>query len=326
VLARPVPAATGGYSAAVTDDRRAALDTMTGRFPAVAERFQRVYGLRLPGHMAVAAAFWASLTPAERSAVDRVGLRPFGINDYFGDDGPRLVGRDGLDERLHCRYRRDPAEFVTVMSGHSDGLHFGLWYDDPAELPTFIAHNYARDSAETTTGYQTVLGELRLWVGRVRRDMRDNGEDPGTTLDPLVDALDWFAEPDQNALADDGKRRWATARRPSGGITIGPALPRGSGDPRTATIRERLKDYRTGPTAAARHIAQAEAELADGRPAFALTVGSELHWCDHDDHNGTALALLTGAYRALGRDALAEIVEVHHAHRDLRSVTVLTRP
>jgi hypothetical protein len=28
------------------------------------------------------------------------------------------------------------------------------------------------------------------------------------------------------------------------------------------------------------------------------------------------------AYRALGRDALAAIVEVHHAHRDLPSVDI----
>jgi hypothetical protein len=33
--------------------------------------------------------------------------------------------------------------------------------------------------------------------------------------------------------------------------------------------------------------------------------------------------LLVGAYQALGRDALADILEVHVAHRDLRSVGVL---
>ncbi|MET7403922.1 hypothetical protein ABZS66_61720 [Dactylosporangium sp. NPDC005572] len=48
-----------------------------------------------------------------------------------------------------------------------------------------------------------------------------------------------------------------------------------------------------------------------------------LHWWDGDPFRAAATELLTGGYRALGRDALAEIVEVHHANRDLRSVDVL---
>lgn len=40
---------------------------------------------------------------------------------------------------------------------------------------------------------------------------------------------------------------------------------------------------------------------------------------------GEARELLTAACRALGRDALAAIVEVHYAHRDLRSVDLYLR-
>lgn len=36
--------------------------------------------------------------------------------------------------------------------------------------------------------------------------------------------------------------------------------------------------------------------------------------------------LLVGAYRVLGRNALAEIIDVHVAHRDLPSVDVLVAP
>ncbi|WP_344620460.1 hypothetical protein [Dactylosporangium salmoneum] len=70
---------------------------------------------------------------------------------------------------------------------------------------------------------------------------------------------------------------------------------------------------------------EAGAELEAGLPAYALVVGRELHWLDSDEHRADATRLLTGAYRAPGRDALAGIVEVHHAHRDLPSVDVLTR-
>lgn len=311
----------------MTDERRSALDTMTARFPAVAERFRRVYGLRLPRHAAIAAALWASATPTESAALDLMGLRPTGVLDYFGDGGLRLIGRDGLDERLHYRYRRDPAEFVTVMSGDSDGLHFGLWYDDPAHLPSFIAFNYARDSAETWTDRcHTIREQISLHLAHVRRDLVGSGEDLAV-LEPLGDALHWFFEIDRGSLKEDGPRRLARVKRAKGGIAVGPALPSASGDPRVtpATVRKRLQDYRD-PTAARAHIDLARAELADGRPAFALTVGGELHWCDGDDYRQEALELLTGAYRALGREALAEIAEVHYAHRDLRSVNVLTLP
>ncbi|GIJ50304.1 hypothetical protein Val02_71900 [Virgisporangium aliadipatigenens] len=308
----------------MTDERRAALAEMTGRFPAVAERFRRVYGLRLPRHTAVAAAFFASATPAESAALDRMGLRPAGVLDHFGADGPRLVARDGLDERLHWRYRRDPAEFVTVMSGGSDGLHFGLWYDDPAHLPSLIAFNYARDSAETGTDRcSTILEQVGIHLAHVDRDLRGYGEDTAV-LEPLRDALHWFHEIDRASLKEDGPRRLTRLKRPKGGISVGPVLLPGIGDPRLtpAATRHRLADYRD-PAAARRHIDLARAELAEGRPAFALTVGGELHWCDVDAFRHEALELLTGAYRALGRDALASIVEVHYANRDLRSVNVL---
>ena len=35
-------------------------------------------------------------------------VRPSGLTEYFGVGGLRL--RDGLDERLHARYRRAPDE------------------------------------------------------------------------------------------------------------------------------------------------------------------------------------------------------------------------
>ncbi len=53
-----------------------------------------------------------------------------------------------------------------------------------------------------------------------------------------------------------------------------------------------------------------------------LVLGRELHWCDDDETREVSLELLVDAYRALGRDALAEIARVHHANRDLKSVDI----
>src|SRR5262245_59165089 len=74
--------------------RAASLAKMRARFDAVADRFQRVYGLRLPQTMAVFAAFWDSLDDTERKGMDYAGLSPGGITAYFEDGGLDLVARD----------------------------------------------------------------------------------------------------------------------------------------------------------------------------------------------------------------------------------------
>lgn len=302
--------------------RFASLGVMTERFPAVEQRVSQVYGLRLPRHLAILAAFVHSLDAHEQRALQWLGLSCWGITDYFADGGLDRTGRDGLDERLHCRFRRDPAELVTVLGGGSDGLHYGLWYDDPAELPSFVAYNYARDSAETWTAKApTVLAQIRRELDDALAD--DEGPDKYWTLFPLGAALDWFAPGDAAACEADGPPRWAAAVRPPGGVVLGAVLPPGSGDPRGDRSDERLDAYRADEARARRWIAEAAAELAAGQPAFALTVGRELHWLDADPYRGDAVELLAGAYRALGRDALAGIAEVHAAHRDLPGVDVL---
>ncbi|GAB3830902.1 hypothetical protein ACFPIJ_30575 [Dactylosporangium cerinum] len=99
-------------------------------------------------------------------------------------------------------------------------------------------------------------------------------------------------------------------------------------------VRVSLYDQRTysGPTAslvlgddAEQRLTAALARLevpGAARAALAAPL-SELHWLDADQYRREAVDLLTGAYRALGRDALAGIAEVHAAHRDLPSVDVL---
>src|SRR5205814_174003 len=82
------------------------------------------------------------------------------------------------------------------------GLHFGLWYDDPAEPPSFVAYNYARDSAETwTSGAASVLAQVRARLDRARNDGGDDEVIRGR-LRALAQALDRFADADADALAE----------------------------------------------------------------------------------------------------------------------------
>ena len=306
--------------------REAALQRALDLHPKVAAHMQAVYGLRLPRTLAVVDAFFRSLTAYERRA--DIGLSPTGILDWFDDGGLTRATRDGLDPRLHWRYRSDPPELVTIMSGDSDGLHYGLWYDDPAELPSAVAHNYARDSAETWRDPEpTPLRVIHACLQRRVEGKLEYGEPIRGQMMAFRAALEWFLDRDDAIFAEEGPGRWASdaRRRPeiTGGFLTHP--PEGSGDHRSHSydqVRQRYQAIRARSPKVTAWIDTARAELRDGKPAFALALGRELHWFDLDDYRDASLELLAGAYRTLGRNALAGIVEVHHAHRDLRSVAV----
>ena len=241
---------------------------MQERFPAVAARVLRVYGLRLPRHVAVFCALWASASPAERAALEHLMVRPFGVSEYFGDGGLQLTGRDGLDERLHARYQRDPPEFVTVLSGGTDGLHYGLWYDDPARLPSLLVGNYARDDGVTwASSAATVLAEIRRQARQAVQDFGGDQDDEDVQLIlPVFAALDWFADADQRALDADGLPPGPPARRQSSAVSVFPALPADCGDPQLARSEERMAAFREGGSEAARWITLARGQLAAGEP------------------------------------------------------------
>ncbi|MEV0455874.1 ADP-ribosylation family protein [Catellatospora methionotrophica] len=312
--------------------RETSLAVMQERFEDVADRFVRIYGLQLPRHMAVFAAFFDSLNDFEQRGMEELGLRQGGITDYFQTGGLDLKGRDGLDERLESRFRKDPPEFVTVMHGNTDGLHYGLWYDDPAEPPSFVAHNYARDSAETwTSDMPTPLAQVHQRLNdcddEARYDQEHDTPQSRWRRYAVRRAVEAFAGADRQAQEQTGISRWAQSNRPAIVGSLGPALPSDAGDPRGSYEQKeyRYQAYVTRSPEVSVMVEEAEQELRNGKSAFALVLGRELHWIDIDDYRATSLRLLTAAYRTLGRNALAEIAAIHHAHRDLPSVAILTK-
>lgn len=298
--------------------REAAVASALARFPAAAARMQATYGMRLPLHLAYGAAFWLGLTAEEaREAWAYLGNGLVGVGTWFEPGGLERPAR--LDERLHYRYRCDPPEFVTVFSGSSDGKHWGLWYDDPHELPRLVAYNYARDDAVTHTCHATLLGALHdemtlEWL-------------PPEEWPHAARVLAWLDEMHARELAAHAEE----AIPPPPGRTnecvagLDPVLA-GAKLPAdlvgNAAQEARLKVYREEPARALRWIEQAHRELAAGQPLRALFLGRELHWFDSDPLREATTALMIAAYEATGRHPLAEIVKVHHAHRDLRSVAI----
>lgn len=304
-------------------ERRAALQRAIARFPAAREEMARVYGLRLPKHLAYAIGFWLGLDRDERrEAWAYLGNGPCGVGEWLEDGGHERHVSPGLDERLHYRYRRDPPEMVSIWSGNSDGGHWGLFYDDPAELPPLVAMNWARDSAETGSREPTLL--LSLY-----EDIAGSEHDPWTEAEwPHRRAvLDWMEEVLPLEIAAHHEEGIARPPPRSSWLIGGmdPVIP-GFVLPDDLTgyeaNRARYEAYRASAPIVDTWIARARTELAQGSPGRALFLGRELHWADEDAHRAACTELLVGAYEALGRGALARIVEVHHAHRDLASVDV----
>jgi hypothetical protein len=121
----------------------------------------------LPLPLAYTAGWWIALRDAEKQAVwGRLGNGLAGVGAWYEEDALQRVLKPGLDARLDWRFRCDPPEFVTVFTGNSDGSHWGLWYDEPRELPTIVVHNWARDTAETGTREPTLLASFREHLER----------------------------------------------------------------------------------------------------------------------------------------------------------------
>jgi hypothetical protein len=340
-LARPLSETLGlreiVYSPSLLADslrdqaRERSLAKMKDRFAAVEAKVREHFGLRLPRWTAVLAACFDSLDELERAGLGHLGRSPAGVMDYFVDGGLDRKVREGLDPRLEMRFRRDPPEMVSFLWGEGDGQHFGMFYDDPAELPARIVSNWARDTGETGcddeyTGISLMLQRARERIADPYRDAR---EPIPLALRALERALAWFVPADEAAVSEDGPvpyRRDARVQLLGGVSAVLPqsafkrARDNQSPDSRYAEYKKKRPSRLL-----LEWFDEAREELAKGKPAFAYVLGRELHWFDGDAHRKVGAELLIAAYRALGRDALAEIARVHTEKRDLPSVGVFER-
>lgn len=295
------------------------------------EWVQRTYGLLLPDYMFTFWAFWLGLSPIERQATTRF-VYPSGLFTFFEAGGRERIPREGLDHRLAWRYYLDPPEFVTVLLGDADGLHYGLWYDDPHALPTFVAGYYSRDADAIRCAGRTLLEVLRDTVERTALDFYPpaNAREAEEDLFPvwlLHNTIREYEEADQQERGDVSRDafiyevardRLATCSKI--GVLVPSAYDHSVPHPPDMVY----KSIRSDAPEIAAWIAEAEQACENGQPAYALVLGHDLHWLSagHPHHEEAAWRLLTRAYEVLGYDALAAIATLHHRHRDLASVDI----
>jgi hypothetical protein len=334
--------------------RAEALATVERNRAAIEERFARDWGVELPDSIFRFWAFFQACGPAERQALDELELCPFGIMDVF--DAPEARPREGIDIRVHGRYYRDPPEFLTFMHGGTDGLHFGLWFDDGRVCDGVVSY-YDNDGGGVGLPAGTPLEAVRKtveWAWLHRDDPAYLGDDdetrpyvarlaePRHRIRLLREFLMTFETGDRIEVGEDYHDAYREAQEvlehghPDRVETLdgGGALV----DATTAIERGRQKpyddyDFCTGlrkeltedAAALESHVAEARRRCAAGNPADALTLGRDLHWISNGDATleRHANELLVAAYTALGRPTLAAIAGAHHRHRDLPQVSVL---
>ncbi|MEV2253236.1 ADP-ribosylation family protein [Streptomyces sp. NPDC050147] len=307
---------------------------------AIEERFLRDWGLELPESIFRFWSFLGSLGPVEERALGDLGVSPCGIMDLFADPG-RLPA-EGIDVRVHGRYYRDPPEFLTFMHGGSDGLHFGLWFDDGRTCNT-VASYYNNDGGGIDTTASTPLEAVRAVLERVWRDLEDDVQEEGVParreqLALLRDALTALETGDRPEVGLAYSTRYDRAAGPvdpdrittldgAGGLAPGASTldrpgHRGADEYKFATYMYALFD---DVTALRANVEDARRRCAQGDPTEALLLGRDLHWASAGDPDREALAneLLLLAYRTLDRPALTAIAGAHHRHRSLTNVDVL---
>lgn len=322
--------------------RTAAADRVRRDRPVIERRFRAEWGVDLPDSIFTFWEFVLSLGPVQRQAFDQdLELSMCGILDFFDD--PTWYPADG-DARMHWRYYWDPPEFLTFLNGSYPAEHYGLWFDDGRSCAGVVGHSPKDNSdfglPDGVTPLQVVRDQIEVIA------LHDDGSDEPKhhRLRLLRDTLmeyetgDWPEQGNEYILRSyphrDGWYGSVDATRVTTldgagalvtGETVLPRGPQQAGEDRALT--ERIRTALTGDRQAlAAGVAEAKRRCAAGDPAEALALGRDLHFISDDgavrrnriaDHERYAAELLVMAYRALGRDNLAELAALDHHERDI---------
>ncbi len=262
--------------------------------------------------------------------------------DWFDSAFEKWTLMDGLDHRLYFRYRPAPPEFICVMTGDSDGLNYGLWYEDPNEEALCVASFYARDDASIGYCGHTILEAYRLELER-SYECAENDEELAefevleklALLDELRMALVFFETGERTEVSSEyenkyGRTNFQQERYPTldgfgvkvdGDVSWSKIFPK-----RPKCEYDLYVLVKDNDKLVEKWIINVRKELKKGNPYPALVLGRDLHasW-GKKEYQPIALELMVSAYEALGRQALAEIAKVHHEHRDMKSVEVYRR-
>jgi hypothetical protein len=243
-------------------------------------------------------------------------------------EGPLLLLTHGVDKSYadplwRSRYYDDPPEFFTVLSGDSDGLHWGYWVDDPAAAPAEypVAHYYSRDAFEISLDGADLFDVLRRRIESFQQDVDEDFELDGIDEEERDEVTEQMAEL-RSVLP-----RYTLAERPEIGDAYFEAYPVDIEREIVAQTPDGMgivipADKYLLPTIShlseewtlENRAAEAKRFMEDGYPGAALELGKDL-WLD-SERREMCYSLMDTAYAALGRDPLHRALGVARAWRE----------
>lgn len=235
--------------------------------------------------------------------------------------GP-LAMLEGATSRID-RFFDDPPEFITVLVGHSDGLHWGYWFDAPGKLEPVVASFSANDAFEIGTSGVTLFEAMREHLEALHQEAEAAASDEPEhaavhreRVDALAAVRAAFAK-----HAPDLRRRRETGEAYFGKYVFS-TKPRTHRRPVAPTrssmgIVVEKKQYRalglkSADVTRLEKAARAAAEA--GAPGAALQLGHDL-WTDRE-HRVTSSELLDLAYSKLDRSPLRALLSKAMAFRE----------
>jgi hypothetical protein len=238
---------------------------------------------------------------------------------------------------LHWRYYLDPPEFFTVLAS-GDGLHWGYYLDAPDEDCGCVASYFAYEAFEIAMDGDDLFHAVRLFLEELQGDSEQDHSYG------LIEDTEWTQTQARLAALRESLTVYATSERPETGAAyvdryaglasrqrnivaatlegMGIVVPRESYRPLSRKDRK-LWPYLSETEDPADVVEEARQALREGFPGTALKLGKELWAVGGQRHNEYAYELLDAAYRALDRDGLRNVLNVHRANRDLPSVDIL---
>jgi hypothetical protein len=228
-----------------------------------------------------------------KKALDALDLVPMGPLEFLS------TGKSPEE----ARYYNDPPEFVTVLGGLIDGLHWGYWFDAPGELEPVVASYYANDAFELSVHGGSLFDAAREHLEALQRDAKSYLKDDPEYADDYREQLKDLASA-RSALSA-AKKSTSKVKRSVVAQTrskVGIVVPKKQYRALSKADPFETWNYEPKEKEVKRQVESAKKALADGFPGTALKLGHDL-WIYRAFRKESA-ELLDLAYAGLGREVL----------------------
>jgi hypothetical protein len=259
---------------------------------------ERNFGFRFPADFF---RFQDFLLELDKSGItlgdESLGISPANIFQIFDDPS---------STDLETPFYRDPPEFLTVLLGDTDGLHWGYYLDDSAHGPSAVASYYHNDVLEFSLArdlFQAVVGHAEDTRAQVEELLQTDPASASEYRERIGNIKHIQEVVARYQSGGSPERRITAPTRDRAGIVV----PEGTYAPLAGNDPFQEAFYSPGPDEVHRLRAAALDAAKHGFPGTPLKLGKDL-W-DYSDFFEVSCELLAAAYQGLNRPLLGKRLE-----------------